>query len=75
MALVTNFRKTSLERDAKHSSVECTYAIVIDDAGKKYLQIDTYGSTNRKFKGKKSQSLRFSPEAIEQLKKIIDSVI
>jgi hypothetical protein len=35
------------------------------------LQIDTYGSARRKIVGKKSQSMRFLPEAIKQLKEIL----
>ncbi len=35
------------------------------------LQIDTYGSESRKIPGKVSQSIRFSPEALKQLSKII----
>jgi len=35
------------------------------------LQIDTYGSPARKLKGKKRQSIRFSAEAIQQLKAIL----
>ncbi|EEY36912.1 hypothetical protein VII_000664 [Vibrio mimicus MB451] len=42
--------------------------------GEKYLQVDTYGSVKRKETGKKSQSIRFSPEAIEQLKSIISAL-
>lgn len=74
MAIVNRLEKIGLERDTKHSEVECTYAIV-EVGNEKFLQIDTYGSKSRKMPGKKSQSLRFSPEAISQLKKIIDSEI
>lgn len=72
MALIKGLEKIILERDSKHSEVNCTYSIV-EVGDKKYLQIDTYGSKTRKMPGKKSQSLRFSPEAIIQLKKIINS--
>lgn len=74
MAIVNKLDKIVLERDSKHSEVNCTYSIV-EVGDKKYLQIDTYGSKKRKMPGKKSQSLRFSPEAILQLKKIINSEI
>jgi hypothetical protein len=74
MAIVNKLDKIVLEKDSKHSEVNCTYSIV-DVGDKKYLQIDTYGSKTRKMPGKKSQSLRFSPEAILQLKEIIDSEI
>ncbi|MEW6665263.1 MAG: HNH endonuclease [Thermodesulfobacteriota bacterium] len=36
-------------------------------------QIDTYGSATRKIPGKKSQSIRFSAEAVQHLRAIIGS--
>ena len=71
MAIVRKMEPVRLERDSKHSEVNCTYSIVTDDSGIRYLQVDTYGSETRKIPGKKSQSIRFSPEAIEQLKTIL----
>jgi len=73
MAIIRKLEPINLDRDSKHSEVNCTYAIVEDDQGDKYLQIDTYGSATRKIPGKKSQSLRFSPEAIEKLKDILQN--
>ena len=70
MAIVRKLERVDLERDSKHTEVDCTYSIVETD-GKKYLQIDTYGSSSRKIPGKKSQSIRFSPEALKQLKTIL----
>ena len=69
MAIVKKMERIELERDSRHTEVDCTYFIFEDDNGNKYLQIDTYGSKKRKIPGKKSQSIRFSPEAIKQLKK------
>ena len=71
MAIVRNLKHLVLERDSEHSESECSYSIVVDSDGKNNLQIDTYGSTKRQIPGKKSQSIRFSPEAISQLKKIL----
>ena len=71
MAIVRLLRKQVLERVTPHSEVDCTYTIVADETGTKYLQLDTYGSRTRKIKDKKSQSIRFSPEAIAQLKTIL----
>ena len=71
MAIVRKLDRITLEKDSKHTDVKCTYSIVIDNRGRKYLQIDTYGSATRKMPGKKSQSIRFSPEAITQLKSIL----
>jgi len=72
MALVNKLIHQALERDSKHTEVDCTYSVVVDDNGKQQLQIDTYGSSDRKILGKKSQSIRFSPEAIQQLKQILN---
>ena len=61
----------TLQLDVKHSAAGASYSIIIDRDGRKYLQIDTYGSGVRKLKGKKSQSLRLTAEAVSQLKEII----
>ena len=71
MAIVRQLTRQVLERDTNHTEVDCTYSIVSDTEGGRYLQVDTYGSNLRKIPGKKSQSIRFAPEAIEQIKAII----
>jgi hypothetical protein len=71
MAIVQRMTHAALERDAIHYEAECTYSVVVDTKGTKYLQIDTYGSSRRKFRGKKSQSMRFAPQAIAQLKQLL----
>ena len=71
MAIVRRLKPLKLEKDSKHTEVDCTYSIITDRNGSKYLQIDTYGSATRKIPGKKSQSIRFSPEALEQFKAIL----
>lgn len=72
MAIVRKLEKLEGLMDARHSEAPCTYAIVTSDDGRKWLQVDTYGSTTRKLRGKKSQSIRFAPEAVEQLRRIIE---
>ena len=71
MAVVRKLEQLTLENGSPHTEVECTYSIVDDEKGK-YLQIDTYGSNTRKIPGKKSQSIRFAPEAIAQLKILLE---
>jgi hypothetical protein len=66
MALVRELKEVTLDRDMPHDEVECTYSVIHDNNGKQYLQIDTYGSSSRQIPGKKSQSLRLSPEAIRK---------
>ena len=70
MALVTRIKHQPLQSISRHIEVDCTYTIVEVD-GNKQLQLDTYGSTTRAMLGKKSQSLRLSREALQQLKDII----
>ena len=70
MAIVRTLERQDLERDSSHTEVECTYSIVHSAEGT-FLQVDTYGSVARQMCGKKSQSIRFSPEAIDQLKRIL----
>ena len=71
MAIIRRLKHHRLERVTTHSEAECTYSVLSDEAGRKYLQLDTYGSRARKIKDKQSQSIRFSPEAIAQLKTIL----
>lgn len=70
MALVSAIERKDLERETVHKPVRCTYSIVRDSDGHPCLQLDTYGSDHRLIKGKKSQSLRFTPEALDQLVQI-----
>jgi hypothetical protein len=70
MAIVRELKHLKIA-NSYHSEVNGSYSIILDKSGKKYLQIDTYGSTNRKILGKKSQTIRFSPEAVKVLAKII----
>ncbi len=71
MALVSNITQLTLQTNSQHTNVDCTYDIVTDPQGIRHLQLDTYGSPSRKIAGKKSQSIRLSPQAIQQLKNII----
>ena len=71
MAIVRQLEFHSLQFDSKHTETHGTFSIVKDKEGHKYLQIDTYGSTERKIEGKKSQTIRFSVEAVQQLREIL----
>ncbi len=71
MELIDNLIKGFKDRESIHKITEGSYFIVNDERGRKYLQIDTYGSADREMPGKISQSLQFSPESIKQLKEIL----
>lgn len=71
MAIVRHLAEQTLERDSQHTETECTYSIVRNDSAEVFLQVDTYGSAQRRVAGKKSQSIRFSREALVELEQII----
>ena len=71
MAIVRHLARNKLGIQSKHTEVEATYTIVLDPSGERFLQVDTYGSKQRKILNKKSQSMRFSARAIEELKTIL----
>lgn len=69
MAVVKSFSVEDQNSRAGHS--ECSGVIrAVEVAGEKYLQIDTYGSKNREFQNKLSQSLRLTESAYNQLVKL-----
>jgi hypothetical protein len=75
MALVKRLSKITMDRNAVHEPVtDATFAVFQDDEGRSFLQIDTYGSSARKYVGKKSQSLQFGPDALKQLRTILDGL-
>jgi hypothetical protein len=63
MALVRSINNQKLEKDSRHTEVDCTSDIITDETGNKCLQLDTYGSKQRKI-----------PELIDgyKLRKMID---
>ena len=71
MGIVNKLNRITLEKISSHQPVECTYSIVYGNNGEKLLQIDTYGSAQRQIPGKKSQCIRFTRDAIKQLKNIL----
>jgi len=71
MALVEKLEEQKLERRAEHKLVRCSYWVFTQEDGTRLLQLDTYGSKERQMRDKKSQSLRFSPDALKQLLAIV----
>jgi hypothetical protein len=67
MAPVRRLTHKKLEKTGIHSEAECTYSVVDGQ----YLQIDTYSSKMRRNPDTLSQTIRFTPEAIEQLKAVL----
>lgn len=72
MAIVRELKQIETEY-SPHSEAKATYSILTDKEGKTFLQVDTYGSASRKILGKKSQSIRFSAEALSELQRVISA--
>lgn len=70
MALVSSLERIRKDRQTVHKPTRCLSS-VFEEAGKRYLQLDTYGSDDREHPEKVSQSLQFDEQAASQLLKLI----
>ncbi|GAB4264641.1 MAG: hypothetical protein Kow0013_12030 [Pararhodobacter sp.] len=73
MARIDRLEQKEPGRTSVHAAVDATYQVFELD-GAIYLQIDTYGSSDRQFRGKVSQSVQFGPEGIAALREILSSL-
>jgi hypothetical protein len=71
MALITEFTELHKERNQLHGVVDCGYSI-FEIGGARYLQLDTFGSTERQIPGKTSQSIQLNEDSAAQLKRLIE---
>ena len=71
MALVADIEEVSKQRTTVHDRVECSCTIFEVD-GRRYLQLDTFGSPHRKLKNKVSQALQFDREGARRLRMLLD---
>ena len=71
MGKITVLEKVKVNIPRKHEEIEAEWWVSIDKDGKSFIQIDTFGSKQRKIKGAKSQTMRFNKEIAIQLKKIL----
>ena len=73
MALVTSLEHLPKDRQSVHAPTTCTYTVVTDGSGHRFLQLDTYGSEERQIRGKISQSIQFDETAARQLRDLISA--
>jgi hypothetical protein len=71
MALIGKFEERPLEPRNVHKSVECGYRIGEVD-GQQILQLETYGTLERKLLDKVSQVIQLDEDAARELKRIIE---
>ena len=67
MALVTLIEPSNKERQTVHRRTRCLYSVIEDQAATRYVQLDTFGSEERQFTDKVSQSIQFDQQAASQL--------
>ena len=73
VALVRTFEPSRSEaRRRVHGEVDCGFA-TFEVGGRRYLQLDTYGSTERAIPGKTSQSLQLDESGARRLKRLIEA--
>ena len=66
MALITQFTQIQKDTNQVHGEVECGYTI-FETTRVEVLQLDTYGSRDRKFQGKVSQSIQLDERSAGEL--------
>jgi hypothetical protein len=72
MALITTFEERPLEPRTLHGGVTCGYKAVTVQ-GTPILQLETYGSPDRKDPGTVSQSIQIDAAAAKQLLQILQA--
>jgi hypothetical protein len=70
MALIRAFARFDHQKPRVHGEVECGYAMFEED-GRRYLQLDTYGSPDRQIPGKTSQSVQLDATGARRLLDVI----
>ncbi|MCE9568229.1 MAG: hypothetical protein K8U57_40020 [Planctomycetes bacterium] len=71
MALIASIEQSTKERQKLHSPTRCLASSFTTDEGKAILQLDTYGSEDRTFTEKVSQSVQFDEDSARQLLQLI----
>ncbi|WEG11144.1 hypothetical protein PU629_13295 [Pullulanibacillus sp. KACC 23026] len=73
MALIclNESKRLEKERNTIHVKAEATYTVFKNESGEKLFQIDTYGSNDRKNKGKISQSIQLDKSCAKELVKLL----
>ncbi|MGV9250836.1 hypothetical protein [Streptomyces sp. NPDC003697] len=70
MALIKEFQTTSSDTQRVHGPVICGYRS-FTSGGRRILQLDTYGSTDRQIPDKISQSIQLDADGARELLRII----
>ncbi|MFN3608297.1 MAG: methionyl-tRNA formyltransferase [Hyphomonas sp.] len=72
MALIRKLEQKHMDRNSIHEEIEASYTVFERD-GRTFLQIDSYGRTDREIPGKKSQTIQLDEVGAAQLYSILES--
>ena len=67
MATIRSIQVDEPSRDSRHTEVDAVLRAGVTD-GEKFIQIDTYGSSDRQMEGKISQPIRLTKDVFEFIK-------
>jgi hypothetical protein len=73
MALLRELTPLSKDRHRVHGEVDCGYSVFHAD-GRKYVQLDTYGSADRQIPGKTSQTIQLDEFSAAALVEVLRQV-
>ncbi len=71
MAVISSFELDDREFKGLHPTEVAAKYLIAERDGKKVLQINTYGSSDRQIPGKLSQTIQVDQKAAEQLFEIL----
>jgi hypothetical protein len=74
MALVQKIESRQKDIRTVHNTTTCTFSLYTNDAGDRFVQLDTYGSEDREVGGKVKQTLQFNEESAARLMEIFREV-
>jgi len=66
LAKIIEISRIEKNRNSIHAVVESTFSVFVS-AGKKHIQIDTYGTEQRQVKNQPSQKIQFDKDFAVQL--------
>ena len=66
MALIKSFEHKSMDRNSIHGAIEATYTTFERD-GRRFIQVDNFGSAEREIPGKKSQTFQLDEKSAREL--------
>lgn len=72
MAFIRKLEQKHMDRNSIHEEIEASYTVFERD-GRTFLQIDSYGRTDREIPGKKSQTIQLDEVGAAQLYSILKS--